>query len=170
VVLRPATAADQAQFFRTMLRTGIESVRATVPRIAGVPKQIDAAFLVAKRGSGEVMGFSLIFDLGQAGFVRCGTYLDPQRARLGIGSEAVGLTINYAFAVFDVDRVITDTTEASFGFFGVRSEGDDVRNTLPEHLYFRGRYWDLHGFEITRDEYLRTLAETGELEDTPSFG
>ncbi|WP_194240259.1 GNAT family N-acetyltransferase [Amycolatopsis sp. YIM 10] len=154
MALRAATAAEQAEFFRTILRTGIESVRPTAPRAAPVSKRVQAAFHVLKRNSGEVMGFSLIFDQDQAGHIRCGTYLDPRRARLGVGSEAVGLTINYAFAAFNVDRVITETTEASFGSFGVTKGDERIRNVLREHLYFRGQFWDLHGFSVDRAQWM----------------
>lgn len=159
VALRPATAADRAEFTATALRAGIESVRPTAaPARTTPPRRAQAAFLVTRRNNGEAIGFSLNFGLSQAGHIRCGTYLDPERARLGVGSEAIGLTINYAFAMFNVDKVITETTEASFDSFGMDTADSGILNVLPEHLYFRGRYWDLHGFEVRRQEWERGMA------------
>jgi RimJ/RimL family protein N-acetyltransferase len=150
IVLRPATSADQASFFQTRLRAGIESVRPASAPTAAVSKQFNAAFVVARRTDGETLGFSTLHKLDPAGHIRCGIYLDPQRARLGVGSEAVHLSINYAFAMFNVDKVIAQTTEASFDAFGVSTEGNEEKSILPDHLYFRGRLWDLHNFEIER--------------------
>lgn len=167
VALRPATAADRAEFAATALRAGIESVSPTAAPTRTTPRRrAQAAFVVTKRNNGEAIGFSLNFGLNQAGHIRCGTYLDPERARLGVGSEAIGLTVNYAFAMFNVDRVITETTEASFDAFGVGSADSGILNVLPEHLYFRGRYWDLHGFEIKREEWEQGMAAiAGELDE-----
>ncbi|MGS2590173.1 GNAT family N-acetyltransferase [Streptomyces hebeiensis] len=154
VLLRPATAADQAEFFRTVLRTGVESVRLPVGRPQGPPPRPDAAFQVVNKADGRVLGFSLLFGLDQAGHIRCGTYLDPELNRLGTGSEAIGLTINYAFAMFNVDRVITETTEASLDSFGMRPDDSRILSTLNDHLYFRGRYWNLYGFQVERSEWV----------------
>ncbi|MFE1174106.1 GNAT family N-acetyltransferase [Streptomyces sp. NPDC058773] len=154
VLLRPATAADQADFFRTVLRTGVESVRLPTGRTEGPSRRSDAAFQVVNKSDGKVLGFSLLFALDQAGHIRCGTYLDPELNRLGAGSEAIALTINYAFAMFNVDRVITETTEASLGAFGMRPGDERVLSVLKDHLYFRGRHWNLYGFQVERSEWL----------------
>ncbi len=148
-MLNPATTADQASFFQTRLRAGIESFRPGGPQ-GGGGMQYDAAFLVRRRTDEERLGFATLHGLNPAGHIKCGIYLDPQRTQLGVGSEAVHLSINYAFAVFNVDRVIAQTTEASFDAFGVNTS-DEGKCVLPEHLYFRGRAWDLHTFEIARD-------------------
>ncbi|EIE98969.1 GNAT family N-acetyltransferase [Saccharomonospora glauca] len=153
VELCPATAADQSEFFRTVLRTGIESVR-PMARADGVGPRPNAAFTVRNRMSGEQLGFSLLFGLDEAGHIRCGTYLDPELNRLGLGGDAIGLTINYTFAQFNVDRVITETTEASLGSFGMRPGDERVLTVLPDFLYFRGRYWNLYGFQVERHEWV----------------
>ncbi|KWT63830.1 hypothetical protein ADL21_00220 [Streptomyces albus subsp. albus] len=154
VVLRPATAAAQAEFFRTVLRTGVESVRLPTDRSKGPSRSPNAAFQVVNKADRKVLGFSLLFGLDRAGHIRCGTYLDPELNRLGTGSEAIGLTINYAFATFNVDRVITETTEASLGSFGMRTNDHQVLNVLEDYLYFRGRHWNLYGFQVERSEWV----------------
>lgn len=153
VELRPASATDRASFVQTVVRSGVESVRPVVDPGDG-PGAADVTFTAVHRTSGDTLGFSVLFAHDQAGHIRCGTYLDPRRAKLGVGSEVVGLTINYAFAAFDVNQVITETTQASGGSFGLDvGGGAESENALTEHLWFRGRFWDLHGFRVTRREW-----------------
>lgn len=152
VELRPAAASDGAVFLQTLLEAGLESFR-----IAEIPaesfKRMNAMFLVVRRGSDEVLGFSTLHGISQAGHIRNGVYLDPRRARFGIGSEAVQLTINYAFATFDIDAMIVQTTEASFAGFGITDDGDQKEGVLEEHLFFRGTLWDLHSYRVRRADW-----------------
>ncbi|TBL45478.1 N-acetyltransferase [Verrucosispora sp. SN26_14.1] len=153
IVLNPATAADRANFYQHVLRTGLGSSRQS-GRATNADSRPHATFLVALRSSGEVLGFSALHALDPAGHIRLGVYLDTRRARLGIGSEAVNLSINYAFATLDIDKIIVQTTQVSFASFGVRPGNNSERAVLPEHVYFRGRLWDLHSFEILRQEWI----------------
>ncbi|MFF1946116.1 GNAT family N-acetyltransferase [Rhodococcus qingshengii] len=164
VEIRAATVADRASFVHTVVRSGIESVRPVLDPGAG-PDRADVLFTAVHRASRDTLGFSVLFSHDQAAHIRCGIYLDPQRAKLGVGSEVVGLTINYAFAAFDVHRVITETTPASGGSFGLAvGGGTKSENSLTDRLWFRGRFWDLHGFQVTRREWEAELAaiESGE--------
>jgi hypothetical protein len=164
IVLHPATAADQARFAQARLRTGIESFRPGGPAgrsPAGPTRLYNAAFIVSRRaGRSEPeteLGFATLHALDEAGHLRCGIYLDPGQTRLGIGSEALHLVINYAFATFNVDRVIAQTTEASFDVFGITPEDRQDEDILTDYLFFRGQLWDLHTIRINRDgwpEYL----------------
>ncbi|MFF8786369.1 GNAT family N-acetyltransferase [Streptomyces sp. NPDC015125] len=138
-----------------MLRTGIENVSPTARSKNRDLAKCDAAFLVTRRSSGDLLGFSTLHGLDPAGHVSAGVYLDPHRARLGVGSEAIYLTINYAFAMFDVDKVIAQTTEATFGSVGLNSEKSAATRVLRDYLYFRGRHWDLHTFQTERSEWER---------------
>lgn len=150
--LRPATTADQANFFLTVLKSGIGSSRQTARPTLGAAKP-SAAFLVLLRSREEVLGFSALHGLDPAGHVRLGVYLDPQRARHGVGSEAILLSVNYAFATMNVEKVITQTTAASFAQLGLYATHGGRIGALPEHAYFRGQYWDLHTFEISRQDW-----------------
>ncbi|MGQ0838804.1 GNAT family N-acetyltransferase [Actinokineospora sp.] len=155
-VLRPAVKGDHPSFLGTLLRTGIESVRPGAAANPDLARRSNAAFIVTQRGNGDVLGFSTLFGLDPAGHIKSGVYLDPQKARLGIGSEVIYLSINYAFASFNIDQVITQTTEASFDTFGLSTsdnEGPGGMGILRDHLYFRGRNWDLHTFQIKRQEW-----------------
>ncbi|MBK1787851.1 GNAT family N-acetyltransferase [Prauserella sp. ASG 168] len=116
-------------------------------------RRFDALFLILRRGTNEVLGFSTLQARSPAGHIRSGIYLDPAKARFGVGSEATHLTINYAFATFDLEKMILQTTEASFGGFGTALDPEEQEGILREHLYFRGRHWDLHSYKVTRDDW-----------------
>ncbi|MFD7915402.1 GNAT family N-acetyltransferase [Streptomyces sp. NPDC059752] len=147
--LRPASADDQGQFIRTLLQSGIESVNAT--RTKRTSMDSCASFLVARRTTGDVLGFATLHGLDPAGHLRAGLYLDPERSRLGVGAEGMYLMTNYAFAMFPIDKLLGQTTEATFGAVGISADDDTAQAVFPEYLYFRGRHWDLHSFEITRE-------------------
>jgi hypothetical protein len=153
IVLRPATATEQAGFFQTLLRTGLESIRPAAPPSKARLRMCNAAFVVARRNTDEVLGFSTLHGLDPAGHIRSGVYLDPERARLGIGTEAIHLSTNFAFATFNIDKLIAQTTEASFGAFGLALDDGQKEGVLHDHLYFRGRLWDLHTFRIERRDW-----------------
>ncbi|MET9294033.1 GNAT family protein [Streptomyces sp. NPDC003077] len=153
VRLDPATADSAREaMLGTLLRTGIESLRPS-DGPAGLMANACAAFLVRQRASGSVLGFSVLHGLNPAGHVKCGIYLDPERTRLGLGAEAAHLTYNYAFAVFAIEKVIVQTTQASFASFGLKDNAPRKTAVLEDHLYFRGRHWDLHTYEIRREEW-----------------
>ncbi|MBB6421392.1 GNAT family N-acetyltransferase [Streptomyces sp. AK010] len=154
IVLDPASTADaRDNVVSTLLRTGLESVRPVGDPAAALMERCCAAFLVRQRASGAVLGFSMLHGLRPAGHVRCGLYLDPQQARMGVGAEAVHLTVNYAFAAYDVTKVIAQTTRASFAAFGLSEDEPSRTAVLDDFLYFRGRFWDLHTFEVQRWEW-----------------
>lgn len=152
VTLRPTGAADIGEFGRTLLRTGLESIRPSRLPAAAL-SMCQAAFQVFHRGGEQPMGFATLHALDPAGHIRCGIYLDPRRTRLGVGSEAIQLLMNYAFASFDIEGVISQTTEASFAALGLTAEDGQSDAVLREHLYFRGRLWDLHGSMIVRSDW-----------------
>ncbi|TKK79064.1 GNAT family N-acetyltransferase [Herbidospora galbida] len=152
VTLSPASSLDGAAFFRALLESGLESFRFAANASEGF-KRLDAMFLVRRNTTGDVLGFSTLHGLSTAGHIRNGVYLDPARSKLGIGSEAVQLTINYAFAAFPIEQMIVQTTEASFARFGLGDDETQKEGVLPEHLYFRGRLWDLHSYRIHRHDW-----------------
>ncbi|MEU8584217.1 GNAT family N-acetyltransferase [Streptomyces sp. L500] len=160
---RPASDGDHDEVTRAFLRSGVENVSPTEQPTTRRLADCDAAFLVARRGRGDILGFSALHGRDQAGHIRCAVYLDPARARLGVGSEAIYLTINYAFAMFDVDRVIAQTTEATLGSVGMSPGSSSADRVLRDFLYFRGRHWDLHGFQLSRSEWEEHV-DTGHLD------
>jgi hypothetical protein len=154
IALEPASAASaRDNVLSTLLRTGLESVRPKADTVQAIMEMCCAAFLVRHRITGNVLGFSMLHSLSPAGHVRCGLYLDPERARMGVGAEAVHLTVNYAFASYDITKVIAQTTQASFASFGLSDEEPSRTAILDNYLYFRGRFWDLHTFQVHRWEW-----------------
>nr|WP_062333298.1 GNAT family protein [Herbidospora sakaeratensis] len=152
LALHPAGGSDQRDFAQLFVRTGVETVRPAVRPGQGGAMRAYAAFRVTRLGTGEQVGFGGLHNLDPAGHVRCAVYMNPDTARLGVGSEAILLVVNYAFATLDVERVIGQTTQASFSSFGI-SDRDERTGALPQHLYFRGRYWDLHNFQVERSDW-----------------
>lgn len=152
LALHPASGSDQGDFAQLFVRTGVETVRPAVRPAQGGGMRAYAAFRVTRLGTGEQVGFGGLHNLDPAGHVRCAVYMNPEKARLGVGSEAILLLVNYAFATLDIERVIGQTTEASFSSFGI-SDRDERTGTLRQHLYFRGRAWDLHNFQVERSDW-----------------
>lgn len=151
VDLVPTTADDSATFYRTLVASGIESPPAP-SAIAADFAQVNALFLVHRRDSGDIIGYSTLHNLG-ACHIEAGLYTDTSRSRHGIGGEAVVLTINYGFAAFRVDKMIVRTTEASFDGIGAAFDADGREGRLPGHAFFRGRPWDVHAFAMHRAEW-----------------
>ena len=50
--------------------------------------------------------------------------------------------------------MIGQTTEASFDAFGLNQKSSQEKAVLRDHLYFRGRLWDLYTFEIERRDWM----------------
>ncbi|MEU6152189.1 GNAT family protein [Actinosynnema sp. NPDC047251] len=154
VELRPGVAADGLLFYQLLLRVGVENLPPPA-RVAGQFFDNSAAlFRIQRRGSGEVIGYATLRELGQAGHVRLAVYVEKDKSRHGVSGEALYLVVNYAFAAYDVDRILCRTTEESFAY--VRGAGDDDQKPIgifPGHRYFRGRLLDLHHFLVMRDEW-----------------
>lgn len=156
VRLRPASAADGATFYRTLLAAGVESLPPP-DRIAEDFASVTALFLIERRADGETIGYSTLHNRGRAGHLEAGLYTDTSRARHGLGGEATVLTINYGFATYPIDKMIVRTTEASFDGIADAFDAEGAEGALRDHLYFRGRTWDLHAFAFGRAEWLEYM-------------
>ncbi|MEU4806645.1 GNAT family protein [Actinosynnema sp. NPDC023587] len=160
VRLRPTTADDSATFYRTLLHAGVESL----PPRAAIEQEfahLDALFLLERRDTGEVIGYSTLHGHNPAGHIEIGLYTDTTRARHGVGGEGLVLTMNYGFAVYDVGKMIVRTTEASFSGIGEEFDAEGREGVLPDHLYFRGGLWDLHCFAMRRAEWEEYMEHVG---------
>lgn len=164
VRLRPALAADGPATYELFLRTGMNNLPNMDVFVAGYSRELSshsaysrdlaAQFAIQQRRDGEEVGFGGLFELSPAGHVELGLYTDLRKADVGIGAEATLLFINYAFATWQIRKVYMRTTDASRWFFGgtlasmVRKEA-----CLPDHMYFRGRLWDMDIYAIYRSEW-----------------
>lgn len=160
VALRPATAANGSTFYRTLLNAGVESPP-PMEEIEQDFAHLDALFLLERRDNAEIIGYSTLHRLNQAGHIEVGLYTDTARAKHGVGGEGVVLTINYGFAAFNVSKMIVRTTKASFAGIGEAFDADGREGVLPDHLYFRGGMWDLHCFAMQRAEWEEYMQHVG---------
>ncbi|MGC7102064.1 GNAT family N-acetyltransferase [Amycolatopsis lurida] len=158
VALRPATAEDEHDFHHTVLQAGFGLSSGYG---VGSPKtgrrKPHGAFAIAHRVNDELLGFGVLHSFEPGIHISLRIIMNPHRTKLGIGSEAIFLLVNYAFATLRIDKVITQTSEASFGPLGMDPQQNDENGILTGHVYFRGRLWDLHHFEIKRanwEEYV----------------
>ncbi|MFD3688542.1 GNAT family N-acetyltransferase [Nocardiopsis sp. NPDC058631] len=128
-------------------------------RFPFVRNEEDANFSIKSNGDDSSAGFSMLLDLDQdAGHVHTAVYIDPAAARRGIGADATLLTVNYAFAMWNIRKVYFETTEASSGDFGAMLD-KSPEATLKDYIFFRGNLWDLKVCALTRDEWEKEPCE-----------
>lgn len=156
VRLRPATRADSAAFYDVLLDLGLSTLPTLDQWTDGALGLRDAAapFAVHRRSDDHLLGFTALYQLDpNARHVKAGVYARYEEAR-GLAAEASILTLNYGFAMWDLRKIYFHTTEASLQHYGgtiakvARQEA-----ILPEHLFFRGRLWDVYIYAISRDAW-----------------
>lgn len=151
--LVPSTASEET--FDILLSGGVESLSDLDTYLADHKKSdINAYFLAVSKATGKTVGFTTLHELNQAaGHVQVGLYSDVRQENLGLGNEAGMLTINYAFAMWNVRKVYVRTTEATIANFGPKMEEVEPEAVLREHFYFCGRLWSLYIYSITRQDW-----------------
>lgn len=158
IVLQPKSTTPTVEDYNLILRLGLDSTSNFDSFLAAMTKKsIEANFSIKLNGDDSPAGFSMLLDLDQdAGHVHTAVYLDPAMARQGIGADATLLTVNYAFAMWNIRKVYFETTEASSGNFGAMLE-KPPEAILKDYIFFRGHLWDLKVYALTRDEWEREL-------------
>lgn len=171
IVLRPAETADGAEIYHLLLRLGLNSLPRLDEFVATFDHGAAAIFAIHLRHDNQVVGFGTIQQLDPDGHVQVGIFTDAERAKYGIGGEAMMLLINYAFATWTfVRKVYFLTTEASMGAFGSALATVPREATLPEHVYFAGKLWDLHWYAVYRDGWEEQTARlVSRLAEGPRF-
>ncbi|MDQ4096275.1 MAG: GNAT family N-acetyltransferase [Actinomycetota bacterium] len=154
--LRPATRADGAEFYHVLLELGLSTLPTLDHWIDGVLgfKDSAAQFAVHRKADDELLGFTALYQLDpNARHVKAGVYARFEQAR-GLAAEASVLTLNYAFAMWDMRKVYFHTTEASLLHYGGAIAKVARREAiLQEYLFFRGQLWDVHVFAIHRQDW-----------------
>jgi len=115
----------------------------------------NAQFVVHRVADDAIIGFSALYELdANAGHIKVGVYTCAGASGLGIGAEACILTLNYAFAMWNVRKVYFHTTDASLPSLG-RTLGKIAHReaVLLDHQFFRGRLWDTHIYAIHRSDW-----------------
>ena len=155
IQLRPASAAaDGPAFYRLLLQLGINTLPTQEDFVSAYCRDFAAYFAIRRREEGDEIGFCALFQLDPAGHVEVGVYTDPSRNGSSLGAEAALLTINYAFAMWNIRKIYYRASGASLPSIGgividlARKEG-----LLPGHQYFRGQLWDMHIFAIYREQW-----------------
>lgn len=153
--LRPGTAEDGPGFYELMLRVGLGAIPNKNHFLNTLKVAFDAFFVVVNKEKGEVIGYTALADLDQAGHVRF--LICAEQGADSLALEATWLTINYAFSVWAVRKVYVHVTDSNNEILGpeitpvVRLEA-----TLPEHEFFLGKFWEVRVLAIYRDDWLRT--------------
>lgn len=158
-ILRPADANDGAILYQLLLEHGLTTLPSFTEWIThGLAFQGAAAqFVVRRRSDEKLVGYTSLHKLNlAAGHVETGVYATDEIDEVGIGAEAIWLTINYAFAMWPVRKVYFHTTEASRRkHWGGKVAGISREEAvLPDHQYFLGRHWDVYICAIYRDDWL----------------
>ncbi|MFC4534473.1 GNAT family N-acetyltransferase [Sphaerisporangium dianthi] len=159
VRLRPAGADDGVVLYRILLRLGLSTLPTQEAFLSEFAGHAAAQFRIERRDTGEVVGFSSLHELDPAGHVDLGVYTDPAKILPGLGAEAGILTINYAFATWNIHKVYIRTTRASIPSMGLSINLLAEEGVLRDHLYFQGTLWDLHIFAMYREKWMEFDAE-----------
>jgi RimJ/RimL family protein N-acetyltransferase len=155
IVLRAATAEDGPKAYDILFQLGRGGLRTLDAFLENFGRGVSAHFLIHRRDTGDLVGFSALSDLSPAGHLRADVHLvagQPEE----VVTEANALTANFAFAMWRTRKVYFHTSEASIsslGFAGEYAAMVCAEAVLPDHLYFHGRRWDLHVYAIYRDQW-----------------
>ncbi|MGP3912333.1 GNAT family N-acetyltransferase [Nonomuraea sp. 10N515B] len=150
--LRPAHSSDGPTVYETLQKAGI----ATLPERAAFEREhagnLAAQFFVEQRG--QVVGLTSLRDLDQAGrHIRAEILTDAGRGRMGLGAEVTLMTVNYAFAMWNVRKVYFWTTDAEARNFTGPPQLVRKEATLPGHAVENGELTDVHVFAIYREDW-----------------
>lgn len=147
-----ADPSDGIALYELLLGLGLHSMPPLKVFLEQLAQQdISALFAITLRHTGETVGFGTLHEMDPAGHINIGIFTDTDKARFGLGGEAMMLLVNYAFATWDnVRKVYFVTTDASLDRLGWVGDLIPKEATLPEHMFFRGRLWDVHFYAIYR--------------------
>lgn len=155
VLLRPATAEDGPKVYEILFRSGKSTLPTLEVFLAGFTRGVSAQFLVQRRDTDAIVGYSSLSQLSVAGHVQAGVHTDADQTE-GIAADAAALTVNFAFAMWRIRKVYFETHEADLSELGFTGEYATVvreEAVLPDHLYFQGKLWDQHVHAIYREQW-----------------
>ena len=159
VSLRPATVDDADDLYDNLLRTGLETLPPLDHFRAGFEEATRSratVFAMRLRENDRIVGFGTLRDRDPAGHLKMGITMKTEVMPYGAGAEAMLLLANYAFARWDdIRRVYIESTEASIARFGSALSALKSVAVLRDHVFFRGRLWDMYYYAVTREEWER---------------
>jgi RimJ/RimL family protein N-acetyltransferase len=153
-VLRPATVDDGKKIYEILFRLGRSTLPTVDTFLSTFGQGVAAYFLIERRDTGEVVGFSELVELNPAGHVRAAVHTGASRDE-GIAADAVTLTVNFAFANWRIRKVYLRTSEPDPASLGLANHAALVRKegVFPDYLFFQGALWDMHVYSIARQTW-----------------
>ncbi|WP_062346031.1 GNAT family N-acetyltransferase [Herbidospora yilanensis] len=154
IELRPAGAKDAARVYEILFRLGHGGLPLLDRYADSFGQGLSACFLVHRKDTGEVAGFSTLSEPSVAGHVTAEVHLGGQPDE--IRRDAAVLTVNFAFAMWRIKKVYfhaIDPSPAGIGFAGPDAAVVEAEAVLPRHTYFHGRTWDVHVFAVYRERW-----------------
>ncbi|GLU50021.1 hypothetical protein Nans01_43720 [Nocardiopsis ansamitocini] len=155
----PASREHGSDFYDCILKTGLEPLPPLEDFLSmfdDLPETVAAAFAVQLRGSGEILGIASLRERDPAGHLKLGISMDVDKLPYGVGTEAMMLLVNYAFATWDdIRKVYIQTTDASMHRFKSSLSATPKEATFPKHVFLMGRLWDMHCYSISRESWKR---------------
>ncbi|MGW8527481.1 MULTISPECIES: GNAT family N-acetyltransferase [Nocardiopsidaceae] len=153
----PIAPENVTKLYDLLTELGLESLPsrdAFSESYHSVAKRFVDVFEIQLRRTGEVLGFGSIREHDPAGHVKLGIFMRADRLPVGVGAESMMLLVNHAFANWDyLRKVYVLTTDASLGQFGSALLATPREASLPRHVYFQGRLWDLHFYSVSRSAW-----------------
>jgi RimJ/RimL family protein N-acetyltransferase len=147
-----ATADENA--YRWVLRGGMPPFEQFIEQHG---PSFNNSFTVWLKETGERIGQALIYNVDlRNGHLYVAVVIGPDGIGRGIGREALGVLIRYAFAVHPVRKVYAEVP--GFTFSGVELGVSDapvmdlfaVEGRLRDHLYVDGEYHDMYVIGFNR--------------------
>jgi hypothetical protein len=155
ITLRSAAAKDAPTVYGILFRLG----RGDLPMIDAFTENfgrgLSACFLIHDRKTDEVVGVSTLSNLTPAGHVRAEVFLSAGTS-VDLLTDAYGLSLNFAFAMWRTRKVYVHTTEADVEGLGLGSEHASmirVEALLTDHVFFHGRLWDVSVLAVYREQW-----------------
>lgn len=154
IELRPAGVKDAARVYEILFRLGHGGLPLLDRFTESFGRGLSASFLVHRKDSGDVVGFTTLSEPSVAGHLTAEVHLGGQPDE--VRRDAAALTVNFAFAMWRTRKVYfhaTDPSPESVGFSGPYAAVVDAEAVLPKHTYFHGRVWDVHVLAIYRERW-----------------
>ncbi len=155
VALRPAAAADAKIVHDMKMLAGTGVVPLLDLFAATFTAGAAAAFVVTDRESGNDVAHTALLDFAPAGHVRVELVAPPGIEREAV-ADAAALTINFAFAMWPLQKVYwhaTDHDLPAFGWSQTHAAMVRPQAVLAQHAYFHGRLWDVSVLAVSRDDW-----------------
>lgn len=151
-VLRHANPPEGVTAHDLLLKAGLTDLPSAEVFAALYTKEVSAQFTVERQDTEQVVGYVSFHHLDLSGrHVRASFLTDPATAGNGVGAEVILMTINYAFAMWNVRKIYFWTVEPDFQILHTPFDSNHKEATLPEHLYDRGALRDVHIHAVYRE-------------------